>query len=99
MYVKLEENQDFSDVFDTWILGYCPDTNDWFATNQRYFYYEYDKEFESEEMAIKYFQDNTSEFIDIRQNIIKTTGGMSEDTPIYLYNTKETWGIESEMKG
>jgi hypothetical protein len=53
---------DFSMEFPTWVIAFCPDTDSWFVTNQRFFYYEYDKEFETEEDGIKFFKDNPKIF-------------------------------------
>ena len=40
VYEELPEGKNFSDTFPTYILAFCPDTDSWFATNERYFFYE-----------------------------------------------------------
>ena len=70
-YKKIPEEYELNHKFDTWILAFCPDTLDWFATNERFFFYEYNKEFNSEQEAIDYFLDNTIEFYKIEEQIMK----------------------------
>lgn len=60
---------DFNSEFDTYILAYCPDTCSWFATNRRFFYYEYPREFESEAEAIEYFKARPHEFLFIETGL------------------------------
>lgn len=79
---------DFSKEFDTWILAFCPDTDSWFATNKRYFYYEFIKEFPDEKSAIEYFKQNAKIFLseEERMEVYRPSfyyGG------VYLENTKE----------
>ena len=62
-YVTVPEEYDFSTRFPTWIIAYCPDTDSWFCTNQRFFYYEYPKEFQCESEAVAYFNEHSDEFI------------------------------------
>ena len=40
-YESIPDGYEFSTEFPTYILGFCPDTDSWFATNQRFFFYEY----------------------------------------------------------
>ena len=61
-YEELPEGMDFSTEFETFILAFCPDTDSWFATNQRFFYYEYPKEFPDEESAVEFFRNNPGLF-------------------------------------
>ena len=71
-YKKVPRGYELNHKFDTWILAFCPDTLDWFATNERFFFYEYNKEFNSEqEEAIDYFLDNALEFYKIEEQIMK----------------------------
>lgn len=60
---------DFSTEFPTWILAYCVDTNSWFCTNKRFFYYEYPVEFESEEEGISYFKNHITEFFELSREM------------------------------
>jgi hypothetical protein len=45
MYQKLKGNENFSDKYATWIIAYCLDTDSFFATNKRHFFWEYNDEF------------------------------------------------------
>lgn len=88
IYEELPEGMDFSTKFDTYILAYCPDTCSWFATNERFFYYEYPKEFASEDDAIAFFKNNADDFYkeEIR---IGTYRPSFLDNKIMIDNTEE----------
>jgi hypothetical protein len=60
---------DFNEEFPTWILAYCVDTNSWFCTNKRFFYYEYPVEFDSEEAGIEYFKSHVTEFFKLSREM------------------------------
>ena len=72
-YEEIPKEYDFSTEFPTWIIAFCPDLDAWFVTNKRFFYYEYDKEFETEEEGIKFFKNNPRIFFDeeIRMGVYK----------------------------
>lgn len=91
MHKKLENNENFSDTFPTWIIAYCIDTDSFFCTNQRYFFLEYNIEFQNENDAINYFRNNINKFKEIRNEIADNCGGIQKDGCIYLENTKERW--------
>ena len=87
MYKKLNESQNFSDTYPTWIIAYCLDSNSFFATNERYFFWEHEREFECENDAVNYFREHLEEFHEIRSEL-------------YLENTKERfWINNSKQKG
>ena len=88
VYEELPEGRNFSDTFPTYILAFCPDTDSWFATNERYFFYEYPIDFPNEEAAIGYFKRNPEVFLKIEKemNIYRpkfNSGG------VYLENIKQ----------
>lgn len=85
-YVELPEDFEFSKEYDTWIIAYCPDNNEWFTTKQRAFFYEYPKEFNNEEDAISYFSTHIEEFLDIQEPMCFWT-----KTDLFLLSSK---GIE-----
>ena len=60
MYKKLKDNESFSDIYATWIIAYCLDTDSFFATNQRHFFWEYNDEFQCENDAVNYFRNHTN---------------------------------------
>ena len=70
-YKEVPKEYEFNHKFDTWIIAFCPDILDWFATNERFFFYEYNKEFNSEQEAINYFIDNAREFYKIEEQIME----------------------------
>ena len=91
-YEELPEGMDFSTKFDTYILAYCPDTCSWFATNERFFYYEYPKEFVSEDEAISFFKNNAEVFYkeEIRIGHYRP---LFLDNKVMLDNTKELFEV------
>lgn len=59
----------FDTEFPTWIIAYCVDSNSWFCTNKRFFYYEYPVEFGSENDGIEYFKEHVYEFFKLSQEM------------------------------
>lgn len=55
---------------DMYIIAFCPDTNEFFTTNQRCFFWEFDKEFNSEKEAIEYFEGNLEFFLNVENEIM-----------------------------
>ena len=96
MYKKLNESQNFSDTYPTWIIAYCLDSNSFFATNERYFFWEHEREFECENDAISYFKTHLDEFWKIRNGILSSTGGWNTNSDLYLESTKETFKFNKD---
>ncbi len=67
--LTVSDGYSFDSVFETYILAFCPDTDSWFATNQRFFYYEYPKDFPDEKAAIDFFQRNPKIFLDLEKEM------------------------------
>ena len=82
--VTIPKQYDFTTKFSTWIIAYCPDTDSWFCTNQRFFYYEHPKEFKSEKDAIEYFKAHIPEFIKLSNEMYPLAR-----TSVFLENTRE----------
>ena len=93
MYSELSRNENFSKSYSTWIIAYCPDTNSFFVTNQRYFFWEYDNEFSCENDAISYFKTHLDEFGEMRNEILNSTGGWNKNSNLSLDNTRESFKI------
>lgn len=93
MYKELNKDENFSKHYSAWIIAYCLDTNSFFATNQRYFFWEYEKEFSCENDAINYFKVHLNEFLEIRNGILSLAGGWDINSNIYLENTRESFKI------
>lgn len=89
MYKELKKGEDFSKTYSMWIIAYCLDTNSFFATNQRGFFWEYNDEFQCENDAINYFRTHLDEFWKIRNEILRSAGGWNVNSDLYLENTKE----------
>lgn len=78
----------FNTEFPTYILAFCPDTDSWFATNQRFFYYEYPMDFPNEKAAIDYFKRNPDVFLKIEENM-ETYRPSFYSGGVWLENTRE----------
>jgi hypothetical protein len=85
-YVTVPEEYNFTTEFPTWIIAYCPDTNSWFCTNQRFFYYEYPDEFQCENDAINYFENHIDEFIKLSCEIWRR-----KVDRVFLENTRKEY--------
>ena len=92
-YKDVPKEYDFCSEFDTWILAFCPDSDSWFATNRRFFFYEYPMEFPNEKAAIDYFKCNPNEFLDLENNIGVYRPYFNKDG-VWLDNTKELVKVE-----
>ena len=69
-YLTLPDGMDFSTKFNTYIIAFCPDSDSWFVTNNRFFYYEYDEtEFQTEKEGIDYFKKNPRIFYNIEKKM------------------------------
>ena len=78
----------FYTKFPTYILAFCPDSDSWFATNQRFFYYEFPMDFPNEEAAIDYFRRNPDVFLKIEKNM-EVYRSSFFDGGVWLDNTRE----------
>lgn len=90
----------FEQKFPTWIIAYCPDTSTFFVTNKRYFYWEYDKEFATEEEGIEYFEKHVKKFMDI-ENRLKDRIMLRRfvdpmNSPVFLENTGKSYHKNKE---
>lgn len=83
MYTEIKEP--YSTKKGTYIIAFCPDTDSFFITNERHFYYEHEKDFESERQAIEYFKTNGNEFIQIRNKLMQEMGQRNRNH-VYLEN-------------
>ena len=93
MYKGLSKEEDFSKSYPTWIIAYCLDSNSFFATDQRYFFWKYNNEFSCESDAIIFFKTHLDEFRKIRNEILNSTGGWNTNSDLYLENTRESFKI------
>lgn len=87
-YESIPDEYEFSTEFSTYILGFCPDTDSWFATNQRFFFYEYPMGFPNEETAIEYFKRNPEVFYNLEKEMGIYRPSFYNDG-VWLENTKE----------
>lgn len=85
MYVEVSER--FDTKYSTWIIAYCVDTDSFFVTNERHFFWQYEKEFLSEKDAIEYFENHVNEFIEKHNEITKTIGGVRISDNVFLEDT------------
>ncbi len=70
IYESIPDGVDFSTEFPTYVLAFCPDTCSWFATKQRFFYYEYPMDFPNEQAAIGYFKRNPDVFMNLEKKMV-----------------------------
>lgn len=79
---------------DTFIIAYCPDSDSFFVTDQRAFYWEHQEEFTTEMQAVDFFTSNINYFIDQRNIIfLKCCPYSHKETKVFLENTKQWYKI------
>lgn len=88
VYEELPDGVNFDTKFLTYILAFCPDTDSWFATNERAFFYEYPMDFPNEETAIAYFKRNPEVFMNLENGMVKYRPSF-RDGGVFLENIKE----------
>ena len=96
-YKEIPEEYDFNTEFDTWILAFCPDLDEWFATNKRFFFYEYPIEFPDEAAAIEYFKNNPKTFYDLEIEMDVYRPHFYEGG-VWLSNTRELVAVECQQR-
>ena len=87
-YVQVPDDYKFGEKFSTWIIAFCPDTDSWFVTMERYFYYEYERKFESEEEGIHFFKTHPEIFMKIEIEMGIYRPSFYKDG-VWLENTSE----------
>ena len=90
--IEKEIKESFNTKYPTWIIAFCPDTDSFFATDGRHFFWEYKEEFESEDAAIHYFKQHAKYFIKIEKEIMSNMmlRDKSKDIDkVWLENTQE----------
>lgn len=95
-YNTIPNGMTFDTEFSTWIIAFCPDTDSWFVTNQRFWWYEYPMEFQSEQEGIYYFVNNYRLF-DKLENEMKIQ--RYEKGAVFLENTRSIYGKPKENGG
>ena len=86
-----EMTPDAMQPHDTWIIAFCPNTDSFFVTNERAFYWEFEEEFESEEAGIYFFEHQIQYFIDVEEKLMSNmfiTGWWTVEK-IFLENTNK----------
>ena len=66
----MEIEEPFDTKYPTWIVAFCPDTDSFFVTNERYFFWESEEVFDSEEAGIYYFEHHVQHYINIEKEIM-----------------------------
>lgn len=86
----LEIDEPFNTKYPTWIVAYCPDDDSFFVTNERHFYWESEEEFDSEEEAIGYVENNVGYFVEVSKEIQgRMRSGITTINRIWLENTRK----------
>lgn len=81
--------------YGTWIIAFCPDSDSFFVTDQRFFFWESKDVFRTKDAAIKYFEDNLSYFIDIKNEIMsKCIYEWKPENFVWFDNTCKKYELE-----
>lgn len=97
MYAEVSE--DFNTKYDTWIIAFCPDTDTFFATNERHFFWESPNEFATEDEAIRNFALDTLYYILVRNKLMSSMfyGTINVDYKVFLENTKQWYYVSLSL--
>ena len=74
MYIEIDE--DFSTKYQTYIIAFCPATGRFYISNERHFWWEFEKEFSSSKEAMEYIKSNIDYFINKRNEFAEVCGGL-----------------------
>lgn len=86
MTKHIEVNEPFNTKYPSWIIAFCPDTNSFFVTNERHFFWESEEKFESEEIGIHFFEHHIQYFINVANQMIYTERVWLENTEKWYIN-------------
>ena len=83
-----EMDKDAFEHHDTWIIGFCPDTDSFFVTDQRCFYWdtEGELEFNSEDEGIEYFENHLVYFLKVNNTLMSGMFTDMNNKVLYLDN-------------
>ena len=85
MYIEI--NEDFSTKYQTYIIAFCPDTDNFYISNERHFWLEFEKEFSSSKEAMEYTKSNREYFINKRNEFAEVWGGLIKNRQtIFVYD-------------
>ncbi|MDO5397551.1 MAG: hypothetical protein Q4G33_06450 [bacterium] len=85
----------FTDTFPTWIIAYNPYLDSFCVSNHRFFFWESDMEFQSEDNAVDYFRNHVEEFAKVREEVLGDVCECSLYEDLYLENTEEWFSCTS----
>lgn len=96
-----EMSKDVFEHHDKWIIAFCPDTDSFFVTDQRCFYWDTEgkHEFDSEENGIKFFEENLYYFLIIDNTLMsEMCYGITyeQNKEVYLENTERKYKVNNE---
>lgn len=83
-----EITEEFNTKYKTYIIAFCPDSSSFFVTNERHFYWEFEKEFDSEEAGVDYFEHHINDFLVINNEIMDKMCNYQTDK-VWLENTRK----------
>ena len=78
--------------YQTWIIAYCLYSDSFFVTNERHFFLQSSKGFESEEAGIEYFETHIAKLGNIRNEIMMHLGQKITDY-VLLENTNKKYTL------
>ena len=89
-----EFTESFDKEFDSWVIAYCVDTDEFFITRQRGFFWEDEKTYKILSDAINAFESNIERFIGIKNDISShCIYSYKPDNKVWLSNTKRWYAL------
>ena len=97
---SIPQNMCYNTKFSTWVIAYCIDTASFYVTDERFWYWQFNKEFDTELEGIEYFENHVNDFINIEQKLRSTAmiGYYADpfNNPVFLHNTRKFYKYKNE---
>ena len=90
----VEVNEPINTEYDTYIIAYCPDFDEFFATNNRHFFWHTTQAFATAKEAIEYFEKNVPYFWSVKNEIMSGfVYDWKQDFRVWFDNTGKWYSV------
>ena len=84
----------FDKEYDSWVIAYCVDSDEFFITRQRGFFWQDDKTYKNLSDAINAFESNIKRFVEIKNDISSLCiYAYKPDNRVWLSNTNRWYSL------
>ncbi len=83
--------KEFNEECDSYVIAYCPDTDEFFITKQRGFFWEDDTSYPTKLEAIRAFEENVQKYVSVKNDFfMHCMKSYKPDNKVWLDET-EKW--------